>query len=652
MNSSAPARIQPLPDQLISQIAAGEVVERPASVIKELVENSLDAGAQHIQIELLDGGIQKIRITDDGRGIAADDLTLALTRHATSKVHTLEELENVMSFGFRGEALASIRSVAQVTLTSRQLDTPHAWRIDEHLQIAPAALNSGTVIEVRNLYYNTPARRKFLKTANTEAAHCQETLIRMALAHPQVSFKLSHNEREKLDLPIARFDQRLADLLGRDFLDHARPLEITAGNLRLTGHVTLPAYARSRTDQQFFFVNGRFVRDKLLSHAVRQAYADILHGSRHPAYVLFLELDPCAVDVNVHPAKTEVRFREAQGIHQFVFHALQRTLATPLQNLNPAAEAANFHVNHAVASPENRLAQQPADPVPADPVPAAPFPHSRPVPQPVAKAAFPSATQAHFSQPRHQTALELNESRSTAYLDFVAREYQAAATSSAATTSCPASSTPEANDPSSPAVSRLPDTQPLGQALAQLHGIYILAQNANGLVLIDMHAAHERILYEKLKQDYARPTRPASQPLLIPVLFSATPTELACAEEQATTLSELGFEVSHAGPNQLSLRAVPVLLAQARLIELVRALLHELDQFPATQVIEVHRNELLATMACHGAVRAHRSLNLSEMNALLRAMEATERADQCNHGRPTWRTLSLQELDALFMRGQ
>ena len=586
-----------LPDLLISQIAAGEVVERPASVLKELLENSLDAGARQIDVEIVAGGVRLIRITDNGGGIPRDELPLALARHATSKIASLDDLEHVGSFGFRGEALASITAVARVTLSSRARSAKQAWSIGNTLTITPAALAGGTTIEVADLYFNTPARRKFLKTEATEFAHCDEVLRRMALARPEVGFTLSHNGSLKLHLAPADLSRRVKELLGDDFVSATRPIEAAAGDLRLSGFAALPAYSRAGRDEQYFFVNGRFVRDKLLSHAARQAYDDILHGSRHPAYVLFLELDPYGVDVNVHPAKTEVRFRESRGVHQFVFHALQRTLAAPLMQLGATSD----------------------------------------MPLSGATSTFANTPATHWQAPQ-QRPLGVSQSSPSVYFDFVA----ASRTEICGTDTI---ASIDGNDSRN-------DT-PLGYALGQLHGIYILAQNAAGLVLVDMHAAHERILYERLKQTLAGTSgeSPPVQTLLIPALFSASAREMATAEEHATALAVLGFAVAAAGPQQLSLRSVPALLAGAPLVDLLRALLTDLHDFPASQVIETRRNELLATMACHGAVRAHRILTLPEMNALLRQMEATERADQCNHGRPTWTQLSLVELDRLFMRG-
>ena len=597
-------QIHLLPDILISQIAAGEVVERPASVLKELVENSLDAGAARIDVQIEEGGVRLIRVLDDGGGIGKDDLPLALARHATSKIGTLDDLERVASYGFRGEALASIASVARLSITSRIASRvagdAHAWKIDgASAHIAPAALAAGTVIEVADLYFNTPARRKFLKSEATEYGHCDEVLRRMALARPEVAFTLSHNRSAKLRLAASDAARRARDILGDDFFAHSRAVDVAAGPLRLAGFAALPAYSKASRDAQYFFVNGRFVRDKLLAHAAREAYADILHGARHPAYCLFLELDPAGVDVNVHPAKTEVRFRDGRGVHQFVFHALQRALAQTLGDVTTAPAAVPQGALHFLRSDFLRG------------VPPAPtFPAYR------------------------QTPLGVGEPAARPYLDFARSAF-------ADTTVAPEPTFPEGSGGS----------HPLGYAIAQLHGIYVLAQNASGLVLVDMHAAHERILYEKLK-NAVEAGPPASQPLLIPVLMSASAVELATAEEHADTLVRLGFEVGAAGPQQLAVRAAPALVAGGDVATLLRSLLGELREQPASRVLEARRNELLATMACHGAVRANRSLTLPEMNALLRQMEATERADQCNHGRPTWVQLSVAELDKLFMRGK
>lgn len=629
-------RIHALPDQLISQIAAGEVIERPASVLKEVIENSLDAGAGQIDVLIEGGGIQRIRVADDGRGIPRDDLPLALQRHATSKISSLDDLEHVASFGFRGEALASIAAVARLSLTSRQADAEHAWRINNHPSnpgheqapaITPAALNGGTVIEIADLYYNTPARRKFLRTESTEFAHCSDVLNRMALARPEVSFSLSHNGTLKQRLAACDLAKRARDILGHDFFEQTRTIATQAGSLNLTGFAALPAYNRATRDEQYCYVNGRFVRDKLLTHAIRQAYTDILHSSRHPAYVLFLELDPYGVDVNVHPAKTEVRFRDARGVHQFIFHALQRSLATPLGSSLGSPLATSLATSLPSSLTTSLTASLATHPGPTLP------PASTTLVYSTAQSASSHHTHAYASDtPPRQASLGIGEAQTRAYLDFVstARDH--------------------GHTHESPLQASSDRAAPLGYALAQLHGIYVLAQNSHGLVLVDMHAAHERILYEKLKNTLGNAT-PPSQTLLIPAVFSASAREMATTEEHHDTLTRLGFELTPAGPQQLALRALPVLLSRASPTELIRALLADLDEYPASQVIEARQNELLATMACHGAVRANRQLTLPEMNALLRDMEATERADQCNHGRPTWRQLSLAELDKLFMRG-
>jgi DNA mismatch repair protein MutL len=572
-------------------------------VLKELVENSLDAGASRIDVQIEEGGVRLIRVADDGGGIGKDDLPLALARHATSKIGTLDDLERVASFGFRGEALASIASVAHMSIASRVAGDGHAWKIDgANARISPAALAAGTVIEVADLYFNTPARRKFLKSEATEYGHCDDVLRRMALARPDVAFMLSHNKSAKLRLASCDAARRAREILGDEFFAHSRTVDVAAGPLRLTGFAALPAYSRASRDAQYFFVNGRFVRDKLLAHAAREAYADILHGARHPAYCLFLELDPAGVDVNVHPAKTEVRFRDGRGVHQFVFHALQRALA---QTIGDATVAS------AVAAPP---------------------------------AAFPAYRQAAFGAPQGDFLRGVAEPAAQPYLDF-ARSAFADATV--------APLVPAVGSMVAPTFRDAPAGQapPLGYAIAQLHGIYVLAQNAVGLVLVDMHAAHERILYEKLKNTVeAGP--PTTQPLLIPVLMSASRLELATAEEHRETLARLGFEIGAAGPQQLAVRTAPALVAGGDVATLLRALLADLREQPASRVLEARRNELLATMACHGAVRANRQLSLPEMNSLLRQMEETERADQCNHGRPTWVQLSMNELDRLFLRGR
>lgn len=591
----SPPRIQLLPDLLISQIAAGEVVERPASVLKELLENSLDAGSTVIQVHLEEGGIKLIRITDDGCGIAKDDIPLALTRHATSKIRSLDDLEAVGTLGFRGEALASVASVARLSITSRARDAGHAWKLKAETGAAaePAALMAGTVVEMRDLYYNTPARRKFLKAEATEYAHCADAVRRLALTRPDVAISLTHNGRSILQLAVGDRERRIADILGSEFVEQSRPITVQAGDLALHGWVIDPTHAGQGRDAQYVFVNGRFVRDKVLSHSIRQAYQDVLHGSRQAAVCLFLEIDPGKVDVNVHPAKTEVRFRDSRAVHQFVYHAVQKALATPI---------------HTAAI--TRLDAPPVTAQPWTPRPAAPAYH-----------VAPSYT------PPQQSTLGIAEPAAAAYLNFARAAMQPAATTAAS------------------------EAPPLGYAIAQLHGIYILAQNASGLIIIDMHAAHERILYEKLKTAFdARQV--ATQTLLIPAVFSADPLDVAAVEEHAAALREIGFDLAPMGPNQLAVRAIPALLQSGDPTAVAQSLIGELREHGISQLAAARRNELLATMACHGAVRARRQLSIPEMNALLRQMEDTERAGQCNHGRPTWTALSLADLDKLFLRGQ
>jgi DNA mismatch repair protein MutL len=564
--------IRLLPELLVSQIAAGEVVERPASVLKELVENSLDAGARAITVTLDEGGVRRIQVEDDGEGIAREDLALALARHATSKIRSLGDLEGVASMGFRGEALASIASVSRLSIASRSRDASHGARIAAEAatlgEVEPAARAQGTTVTVEDLYFNTPARRKFLRTEATEFAHCDEAFRRVALARCDVGFALKHNGRASRHLRGQPLPERAAALLGEEFLHASILVDTQSGALRLTGLAGTPQAAKPRADVQYFFVNGRFVRDRLLAHAAREAYAELLHGERQPAYVLFLELDPRGVDVNVHPAKTEVRFRDSRAVHQFVRHALQRALAPS------AAEA---------------------------PVAYAAVAHGRPI-----QSAFSLAQPA------------------AAYQSFM---------SSAAPW---------------PAAENAP---PLGFALGQLHGVYILAQNEAGLVLVDMHAAHERIVMEKLKKNLDAGAVQA-QNLLVPAVFQAHALDVAAAEENREALERLGLQVSVSGPNELSVRAAPAPLAGGDVSGLTRDLLREIREYGASQVLSSRQNELLATMACHAAVRANRALAPAEMNALLREMEQTERSGSCNHGRPTWYQLSLADLDRLFMRGR
>jgi DNA mismatch repair protein MutL len=598
--------IRVLPDNLVNQIAAGEVVERPASALKELLENSLDAGAKDIRIELTSGGMQRIRVSDDGVGIEPNELPLALARHATSKIASLQDLERVSSLGFRGEALASIGSVARVTLSSRRANEPHGWRIEceggRLSEASPSPQAAGTTIEVCELYFNTPARRKFLKTEATEFGHCEEAFRRIALARPDVAFTLVHNGRVRLHARAQPYAERVQVLLGAEFFEATLACDESAAGLRLHGFIAQPTYSRATRDAQYFYVNGRFVRDRLLSHAMRQAYQDVLHHERQPAYVLALELDPAGVDVNVHPSKIEVRFRDSRAVHQFVVHAIQRALS----RTTPA------HATPVEAEPPGPPARLAASPLPES------APH-----------AFAAAAARPYAPPM-QNRLPLGVAQaSDAYRQMLDALKPAAAAAIAPPT----------------------DVPPLGFALAQLAGIYILAQNSAGLVVVDMHAAHERIVYERLKRTLDEGAI-AVQHLLVPVAFAAHALDVATAEEHAEVLHRVGFEIAVAGPSALAVRAVPALLRDSDAKRLALDVLREMREYGAERVIAERRNELLATMACHAAVRANRALSLAEMNALLRDMEATERADQCNHGRPTWFAVSLDELDSRFMRGR
>jgi DNA mismatch repair protein MutL len=585
-------------------------------VLKELLENALDAGSSSIQIQLEEGGVKLIRVSDDGCGIACGELALALIRHATSKIGSLEDLERVGTLGFRGEALASVAAVARVTLTSRQRvggkGGPHAWRLQAGSGTTPepAALNAGTVVEMRDLYYNTPARRKFLKSGNSEFAHCIEAVKRIALSHPEVEFTLAHNGRISLHLPRSDARGRVSAILGEDFLAESRPLEVRAGPLSVHGYCALPAYSRARADAQYCYINGRFVRDKLLGHALRTAYQDQLHGSRYPAYCLFLEIDPAAVDVNVHPQKIEVRFRDPRAVHHFVFHAAQRLLSSPL-----AAHAASSTSNQAQEQGEERAVWAARTDDASSPATGGSFAGNRDA---------------------YQGALRIGEPSTGTYLAFA---HTAQTPDQLQQAPVPAIAWDDGEVP------------PLGYALAQLHGIYILAQNAKGLVVVDMHAAHERILYEKLKRVFDE-QQVATQPLLIPAVFNAEAVDIATAEEHAETLHRLGFDLAPMGPRQLTVRSVPALLLAADPAALARSLLSELRQHGVTQLMTAQRNEFLGSMACQGAVRARRLLSLAEMNALLRQMEDTERSGQCNHGRPTWTQLSMADLDRHFLRGR
>jgi len=588
-------KIHLLDDRLISQIAAGEVVDRPASALKELLENSLDAGATEISTLLADGGIRQIRVADNGGGIGKDDLPLALARHATSKIKSLEDLESVASLGFRGEALASIAAVSHFSLASRAAGSAHAWKIESSGDATsapePAAVAAGSIVEASDLYFNTPARRKFLRSPQTEYAHSEETFKRIALSRPDVRFALTHNARAQWHLQAASPHGRIHAVLGEEFAAASLPVDVKNMGLRLHGLVAQPAYSRSSRDAQYFFVNGRFVRDKVLAHAVREAYHDVLHHDRHSAYVLFLELDPALVDANVHPTKIEVRFRDSRGMHQFVFHALEKALSATRAGRTSAGEG------------------QPA---------------SSPAPFRVDGGLFRQPSIGGLtSEPA----------------SFYATLFGAAGTDAAAAFN--RSSAPMPQD----------EEHPLGFALAQLSGIYVLAQNRHGLVVVDMHAAHERIVYEQLKtalDDDGIPT----QQVLIPATMTASALEVATAMENPSTLSRLGFELAVIAPNALAVRSVPMTLVQADSTQLARDVLNEIAEFGGSRVLAERQNEMLSTMACHAAVRANRALSIPEMNALLREMEATERSGQCNHGRPTWFQVTIGELDKMFLRGR
>ncbi|WP_347279399.1 DNA mismatch repair endonuclease MutL [Plasticicumulans sp.] len=612
--------IRRLPPELVNQIAAGEVVERPASVVKELLENSLDAGATRIDIDIEQGGVRLIRVRDDGCGIAREELAAALASHSTSKISTAADLDAIASLGFRGEALPSIAAVSRLTLASRTDGAASGWQLagdgrEQPGEPLPAALAArGTAIEVRDLFHNVPARRKFLKAERTEFGHIDELVRRLAASRPAVAFTLSHNGRALLRLPAAADrageERRIAELAGSDFLGAALHVDHTAAGLRLHGWVGLPTAARAQADRQFFYVNGRMVRDRLVAHALRQAYADVLFHGRHPAFVLQLELDPQLVDVNAHPQKFEVRFREARLVHDFLFRTLHEVLADTRAGAGAGAPAAVGVAAGALPDPEM--------PVPPDagrwPPPAAPAPQQNRL-----------ALGAHESFAVYARLLD-GLAPAPAQAGLAAVE-------------------PDATAAPPPAV------PPLGYALAQLHGIWILAENAAGLVLVDMHAAHERVTYERLKRAHAAEGL-RTQPLLVPFGFAVGAREAAAIEAHAEVLAGLGLGIVLAGPDRALLRELPALLADGDIEALVRGVLADLAEHGSSSRVGERHNELLATMACHGSVRARRRLTLAEMNALLRAMEATERSDQCNHGRPTWVQLGLGELDRLFLRGR
>lgn len=628
--SHAAKSIQMLSPRLANQIAAGEVVERPASVLKELVENSLDAGASQIDIELEDAGVKLLKVRDNGSGIALDDLSLALARHATSKIITLDDLEGVASLGFRGEALASISSVSRLELVTSTDDSGKGWRVvaegrEMQSQVTPAPHPRGTSLTMRDLFFNTPARRKFLRTERTEFSHLEEVFRRLALSRQDVAFTLKHQGKLIHQLPAIPIDtqderlqqRRVAQLLGKEFVEQSLPVEAVATGIQLHGWVGLPVYARAQADRQYFFVNGRVVRDRLVAHAIRQAYQDVLYGNRHPVFVLYLEVDPQIVDVNVHPTKHEVRFRDGRWVHDFIFSSLHRRLSGALIGSEKSGSKKSTFEQEQLATQEGYLsANQPNN---------------------------------QFAEPQKQ----LQEQTALNWQGFSKPASQLVETSTT-----PAGSTLEfyrqladispTNEMSAQNTSQVP---PLGYALAQMQGIYILAQNAQGLVVVDMHAAHERITYERLKKDWLK--RPlTAQPLLVPEAVSVDEEAAELASQNTELLNDLGVQLDILGPQEVVIRSMPVLLQGAKAADLVFTLLEEIKRFGTAQSIENSINEVLANIACHGSVRAGRQLSVPEMNALLRDMEITERSDQCNHGRPTWFQLSMQDLDKMFLRGR
>ncbi len=642
--------IQFLPSHLINQIAAGEVVERPANALKEIVENSLDAGATQISVEIAGGGIKLLRVCDNGCGMEADDLPLALSRHATSKIKSLADLEHVKSMGFRGEGLASIASVSRLTLTSRTAHNAHAHQIravDGALgEIAAAAHPIGTTIEIAELFFNTPVRRKFLKSENTEYAHCATMLERLALANPAVAFSLKNNGKAVFDYPAQPLPERVAAIVGAAFQAASLPIDCHAGEMALRGFISKPTFVQGKSDKQFFFVNNRFVRDKVMLHAVKQAYRDVLHHQITPAFVLFLDLPPEAVDVNVHPTKTEIRFRDSQAVHQMIFHALNKALAETRADVTESVSNAGVILQQRFAADAPRLDAAP------DAADAALFSGSLKTETPAAHAvangssgssspkSAPMPYQAAARAPQ-QRPLSLNENRAAlrAYAELYRDDDD-----------LPAFAPPAQADGQ-------PDRQPenaypLGFAIAQLLGIYVLAQAADSLILVDMHAAAERVNYEKMKAQRGASGSLKTQLLLIPVAFEATHNELAALADHAAELAQYGLDLADLGNGQIAVRAVPQMLGKADVAALARDVLRELAAVGSSQTIETKENQILGTMACHGSIRAGRQLTLPEMNALLRDMEATPRSNQCNHGRPTWVKLGLADLDALFLRGQ
>jgi DNA mismatch repair protein MutL len=606
--------IRELPGELISQIAAGEVVERPASVVRELIDNAVDAGATGIVVRLVGGGIRAIGVEDDGAGIDAAELPLALRRHATSKIASLADLEGVATLGFRGEALAAIGSVAELSITSRTAEAAHATRLDARSgELLPTARGIGTTVEVRELFFNTPARRKFLRTESTELAHCLEAVRRQAIVRPEIAFAVWHDGKAVARWGRATFAERTAQILGAEFVGRSRDVRVDLGGLAIAGRAGTPESARGRTDQQYVYVNGRHVRDKLIAHAVRAAYDDVLHGGRHPAYLLFIDVVPERVDVNVHPAKTEVRFRDSREVHEAVRKAVEAALGE-------AVVAARASLSDASTASAGRADASAFDFAGRGPFGGGGDAGRGSLQRPLA---WPAAAPLGVAEPVPAFwSLSPNASRAS----------------------------PRPAESSAPPRDDAADW-PLGRALAQVAGTFVLAENAAGLVIVDMHAAHERVVYERLKADLAG-VAPAVQPLLIPATFPATPTEMATVENSAEALRALGLDLAPLAASTLALRSIPAALAGGDAVELARSVLAEFAEIGRSDALERARDRLLSTMACHGAVRANRQLTLDEMNALLRDMERTERADQCNHGRPTWRQITLRELDQLFWRGR
>ena len=626
------SKIKLLPPRLANQIAAGEVVERPASVVKEMLENSLDAGATRVEVDVEAGGVKTIRIRDNGHGIEKDDLALALSRHATSKIYVLDDLEAVGTLGFRGEALASVSSVSRLTLSSNTNDSGLGWSAkaegrDMAADISPAAHSQGTTVEVCDLFFNTPARRKFLRTEKTEFNRIDDIVKRLALAHFNVAFELRHNQRTihswRAGVSEAEKTRRVAQICGPAFMENALSIDIERHGLRLWGWVALPTFSRSQADLQHFYVNGRAIKDKLVSHAVKQAYSDVLYHGRHAAFVLYLEIDPATVDVNVHPTKHEVRFRDGRSVHGFIYSSLHHALAEvrPEDQLAPSSSSA----------PQNGVEQ---------------MTNQQDIPLQASSSLYSNVGDAGdlsgrpnlstYSQPRsfgQRDGQVLDTPQIKEALSF----YGDAAAASAKTAQEIEKSTPE--------------VPPLGYAIAQLKGIYILAENAQGLIVVDMHAAHERVVYERMKLAFDN-DQVQAQPLLVPQTLAVSDKEVACVDAHSPLFHKLGFVVETAGPESILIRQIPVALNKANVEQLVRDVLSDIIQHGSSDRIKQHMNELLSTMACHGSVRANRQLTLPEMNALLRDMEITERSGQCNHGRPTWTHFALSDIDKWFMRGQ